>query len=861
MGFKLSKLSSAKWFLEKEFAKEELTGISDLSSSDEKELSSLLNAKQDEGYALYLVLDENDKKRIKAAYLQFKNLPGYKNSLNDFKSALEEIILDKFITKIEQIVNRPEQKLINKIIEDLRKKSSAKDEFSMPKKIHCAAALLNYLKNNKLELNSLIQDDILNNQYYGFVFRRFSDYVNEYNYSIRAPKSKNIIEPKFHTANSEELKNRYLSKSGPYSFIYCNYENSPRIYYIDSNNKNIEIDISGLQDNNKVELEEAIKDRNLSKLKLLLGDLFPKDEKLELAKRSYAESLSGINTFDYIRSKIGSITSLGSSNKSKGEKERLKVKREKINTEYYSQGVPDSQVDNLKTSLVLANATAAEHGFMPYEKRKIDFEFWWGGDEPNSKNLQKKKNDLYILQLSDDKVQAIYYVDTSKSEPVPLNLLDGEDDALHQLGIDLLYILSRRLEKKYNPSTYVQRLCLKYEDRWDKKLDKVSDIDTDIINFIADATGHIPSSELRNQWLERAEIIEKIKNFNFENLDKTMKERYENIFRIIKKIVELPANYLSTADSIVPRYKCKSIIEKMELLSNNNALDLDYFRSSYKLYECVDSLPDDEEMQKCQDNNPRFYFVPKTSEIAYVDALNVVRRSKLKWELKLGISPDSLKHIIARKSKEDGSVTLDSEEVFKYITSKVEDKNSFKMHTVNEELEEIIADEVATAKDVFKNLGMGALSIGLAMLLILVPGFNLVFYISATVALQFVPLAIECIASEAYADALKNLGMAAAMIGMVLFMSFVPGLNFLSLAAGGAAVIYITLAIASLSAAFYTGAAFNAASKNPEVKEANKALLDLKKEIKKLTHSEENPIEDDNYSVNGTPDPGTMPSM
>lgn len=781
-----------------------------------------------------VLLEEKDKSQIADAYLKFKQKYKKPEMLQEFKLALDDFILEKYIQQIETKVSHVERELIDKIIKELRKRTLLGNNFSMSDRIFCASDLLKYIETEHLAPNTVISDDIINK--YPRVFKRFSKDIKEFNDKIRRPQLEKLIEPKFYYANDIKDFNTYVSSKNANSFTYfedLTSASASKLSYIKFSKEEQNIDISGLNPNELAQLATAIKNKDLSKLKVLLKDAFPEDNELQLATKAFKES----SIVKKLQARVGAVVSIRSK-KPQGDKARGKEMRQ---ADIYGRGIND-RLDNLREISALCNAKANEYGFANSKNNGMNFEVWTGPNAPDINNpvVRGKDKDAFILHFNNGNL-GLYHVDTQGNSPTLIKIPLSQD-ILDKLGYDLIYIATQKRSEKYRPSSKVHGFSIKYKKDTDS-LQTIIDIGDDLINFIIDRTGYVPSQAMQNPYQESSDIHKKVyqsKDYidKLTSITPDIKNKYKDILSIIEKISELPNSYITTSDSVVPRYKCKDILQRLtECAANpNDELTQEYIRSTYIFYQCLHGIPNDGELQKYGPNNPRFYFDAQTNNIVYVDALNVVHRSKLKVAFKIGFDPDKLVNIISKKPmNNDGSIILDSEEVFKYISQCVEDKDGFKMHTVNEELEEIIADEVATTKDALLNFGIMLLYTGLMMLLVLVPGINILFFAAATFILNLTPFLINSLAMGAYKDAIKNLGMAIAMMSMTLFLIFVPGLNFMGVVTAASYMVYVTLALASLTAAFKLGATLNDVSKNPNVKEANKELLNLKEKIKSLT--------------------------
>lgn len=821
-----------------------------------------------------IVTDPNLKNRIYHAYEKFSKKS---NKTDDFKLALEELILDELLKEIKsKFAGREDATLINDIIKRLENESWSEwrtQEFSITERIHCAKELDAYLKLVALGPDTPISDKVL--EKYPLLCSRFGKEIKNFNDNIRRPKIAELVKPKFYKVDTSEEADSHNDKIN--SFIYLNDAINPKLYFINSNKIREEIVITDID---KDQLSIAIATHDLSKLKKLLGAKFPQEINLELTNKAVKKT----PRFDYLRAKIGGITKYdGSKYKSAGDKARERARRE----DTINQSTLNSRVDSLRGATALCNQVLVDYGFAKLQKEEIGLEIYRGADELDvhvgKTNKQKQR---FILHIDENgNIKGISYLFYINAIPI-IKEIEVNPQIIERLGKDLIFIATGKVFGEYQPSLNLRDLCLRNHKETPRNeinvhIENASD---DLINFIVSETGFVPRDILQDQYVEMEEIGKLVSEFESDintnhTISEQKKQEYKNFLNTIRKISTLPHASFKTSESVIPRYKCKEILTK---LRNKFAVDTsaprrnlseieevkikmseEYFRSSYKLYEYKNGIPSDAIIQNSENQNPRFYYSPKTQEIAYVDAFGAIHKSKIQPRIHTGMdidyyanaaldtSPEKLSNILSRKTKDNNNAyTLDSEEVFKYISLKVEDKDKaeFKMGTVNEELEGIVADEVATTTEIFKKICIAALSAALAIVIVLVPGVNFIYFAALSIGISYFPTFFDSLALGAYKDALRNVGMAGLFAGMAIglmtMLAFIPGLNFFSagVSAGGA-MIYVTLAIASLTTAFYLSSTINSASRHPKAKEANRELVNLKEQIKAFTKKEEPPIE------------------
>lgn len=776
-------------------------------------------------------LSEDEKLHICKAYDEFlgvyqKNKKRTPNpaEIEDFNKALEEYLLESIISEIErESSNRPDEKLIKEIIKKLLAKSFLKNDFEILARIKCAKELLDYVTTVELVNNEPISYTI--KKKYPLIFERFSKEFKDYNDPLVRKKLEDITDISFD--EDDDLPTTSMINK----FVYDKY--ASQLFYYDFDGKKREIDIKNLD---LEQIKSAINDKNLIKLQNLLKKQFPK--KLKLAKLALQES----SKVSYFKAKLGAFTNFGGNNKSKGTKNREKAHREAA---IYDSSLSE-RLDMLKAVTNICNQKADEFGF--YDDKKVVFKLCLSY-KLDFASIASDDKDFLVLHINNKNEISLQFI--SKRLGASVNV-SAEDNFLR----DLAYISTNKLDnsfktEKYKPDSKVLNFRKIYRNPGENITKEVDD--EDFIKYIVENTGFVAPSVLENHYQTIAEISDMVSEHKqiSANLPEQYKQVYTSILDSIEKISELPVNRLKNSDSLIPRYKCKTILKKLALFAQNyNDLnEREYIRNSYKIYQ--GSIDNENHLKSGGVNNPRFYFNPKTDEIAYVDANNRVFKSKFLPQyrskifddsgvnfakLKPQVDPDKLINLLKGKEKNnDNSVTLDSEEVFKYISMRVEDKNQFKMHTLNEELEEILADEVRTTSFAFRKIAIAAAYVTLMMILLFVPGFNLLLYGIAIAILNLTPFFIDSVAMGAYNDALKNVGIAIAMSTITILILFIPGANFIAPATTAMWMVYLTLAIASATTAYNLTSTMNAASKNPSFSEGKRELLSLVDNIKSLS--------------------------
>lgn len=188
--------------------------------------------------------------------------------------------------------------------------------------------------------------------------------------------------------------------------------------------------------------------------------------------------------------------------------------------------------------------------------------------------------------------------------------------------------------------------------------------------------------------------------------------RCENLEQALYKVGEVPRSYFGYRESIVPIEKRTKIMEQMisvvETLLSSDSADAQeklrdakkYLRSSYKLEICHRKPAVISPDLASGEVEPMFFWNPTIKKIYYRDDSGIVHEAMFKSPsvMKMELFGDDLEAFLAKQQdviEQTGSCYLTSEHVYKLITTKVDDPDgNFKMHTAQEEIEEIIEKEV-----------------------------------------------------------------------------------------------------------------------------------------------------------------------
>lgn len=773
------------------------------------------------------ILTEDYKNKIYHAYHEYNQKY---NAAKDFQNALEDFLFELYINKI--LNKNINNELINTIVERLKSTNWVAENQPMANKIVCAYQLYKFLETEKPDLTKPIEEEV--RKKYALVFDIYSKDVRAYNNKIKAKELNNkIVKTNFLFCESEADYEDQKQNALPNSFIYLNKtENQQnKLLYINLANKKEEL-VDDITEISSEELTKAIKNQSISKLKNLLKDKFPVDYTLEITNEAIKES----NWTNFFKAKLGAALSFRKGHRSPSELVRLKMQRK---ADIYG----NDRLDNLEVASKICNdlskivATPLVH-----------LNIKTGLEAPKTEAIKTRQDPAYVLHTNNGQICGIYFTYTDSYTDIKTSTekhtlhcirIPMQEDKLQKIGHDLLYINKFPI-KNYNPNARVEELKRKYA-RPNKDEEP---LDQDLIDFIIDNTEYLPQELVISKHEETLAITAKIKELreklNTVQSDKI--EKYQSILNTIERIAKLPATYFATSDSIISRQKCLKILDKLDNYTNLGTLDNDiknevreYFRKSYNLI-IKNNIPGDQSLKRDAPDEPRFYFNPKTNDIAYVDSFKNVHRSKLSVSIYDSMfGSDKLQHVYGNKLE----YTLTSEEVFKYITSKVaqDKKEEFKMYTVNEELEEIIADECASTAEVLKKLTLAAIYIGMVLMITIVPGFNMFHYLVASLLVQFAPHALERVSQNCYWDAFKNICFVAIIIGVIAAALMIPGINILT---AGAIGFYITVATASLYALYSTSTATLAVSKHSSLREGTKELLNLKSQIQELVEENKN---------------------
>lgn len=198
------------------------------------------------------------------------------------------------------------------------------------------------------------------------------------------------------------------------------------------------------------------------------------------------------------------------------------------------------------------------------------------------------------------------------------------------------------------------------------------------------------------------------------SLNYALAKRVQKVLDRLQQIEDLPSSYLTTSDSIVPYDTRQELIAKLtEYVRNPQSDDVqNYFRDRYTI-QSYDKVFDEGDVEGFKLKPFSFHYSSKTQDIYYVDANSYVHVGKL---------PS-----IPKQYRTAHPTILDSKDVFEHITSKMPSDCQIKVHTANEALEEIFAEEVVSLKTIASKVLQIALSVLFVLLVCCIPFVGQVF--------------------------------------------------------------------------------------------------------------------------------------
>lgn len=222
------------------------------------------------------------------------------------------------------------------------------------------------------------------------------------------------------------------------------------------------------------------------------------------------------------------------------------------------------------------------------------------------------------------------------------------------------------------------------------------------------------------------------------NIDETLQRKVQPILDKLRQIEDLPSSYITTSDSIVPYDTRQELVARLtECVRNPQGADTwDFFRDTYSLQVMITGEERIETYIK-PENRCKFFYMNDKKALIYIDANLNAHAANLP--------------VLPKEFREPGSYTLNSQQVFKHLTSKLPAESAFKVHTANEALEEIYADEVASTKSILKRVAQVALTVALLLLISSIPFVGQAFaVVGVSVATMWIGVVISCAVSSLF---------------------------------------------------------------------------------------------------------------